>query len=268
MKLVKRIRHFWRLSQIERELTEEIDHHRSISGDQAMGDIDQALREATAVWRWRWWDRLGHLRFALRWIVRKFWNRPDKALSFIEELGSLAFAAVLFGWRWLTGTQLTFRTGLLLGTLWVFLAMIQGFITGVARTLLGEKVKSKREFVKDPDGVLQLARLTGYESIRPFNRYRGKWMTVAGEFEGFTESFERNALHVSVRLEDGRRLVLRFDRDQREAFDPVRSGQRITAIGEIEQAYVQRAYFELQPQHCELVRVEPLRLTSRLTLAS
>lgn len=267
MKLLNRLRHIWRLAQIEKELTEEIEHHRAMSGGQDMGDMEQALREAAGVWRWPWWDRLGRLRAAPRWFARRYWNLPDRAASFVEGLGSTAFLAVLFGWKWLTGTPLTTRGALWLGALYLFGSVLQGVVSGLLKGALRAKVKSKREFVKNPEAVLELAKLTGYESIQPFNRYRGKWMTVTGEFEGFTESFEGDAIHASLRLEDGRRLILCFGLDQRESLEPLQPGQRITAIGEIERAYLQRACFELRPQHCELVRVEPLRLTPRLTLA-
>ncbi len=263
MKLLNRILHLGRLQQIEKELTEEMDLHRGMSGDPAMGDIDRALREATGVWRWPWWDRLGRLRSAPRWFVRRFWKLPDRAVSFIEGLGSVAFMAVLFGWRWLTGKPLTTRGALWLAAFYIFWSLLQAVVSGCVRGVLAAKVETQRKFVKDPEAVLELAKLTGYESIQPLNRYRGKWMTISGEYEGFTESFERDVIHASVRLEDGRRLILRFNRDQRESLEPLQPGQRITAIGEIEQVR-----FELRPQNCELVRVEPLRPAPRLTLAS
>ena len=60
-----------------------------------------------------------------------------------------------------------------------------------------------------------------------------------------------------------RRLNLSFDRSARDSLQTIQPGQRITAIGEIE-----RVSFQLRPQHCELVRVEPLRAAPRLTLVS
>lgn len=264
MKLLTWIRHHWRLAQIERELTEEMEHHRAMSGDdRAMGDMDQALREAAGVWRWPWWDRLGRLRSAPRWFARRFWNRGDKADSFIVGLGSCLFTAVLLGWRWLTGTPLTTRSALFLSAFYIFCAMLQGILAGFVKAVLRPKDKPKRVFVTDSEAVLELAKLTGYESIRPFNRYRGKWMTLAGEFDGLAESLDGKAIHVSVRLDDGRQLNLSFERDQKDSLQPPQPGQRITAIGEIEQVS-----FELRTQHCELVRVEPLRAAPRLTSVS
>jgi hypothetical protein len=268
MKLLNRIRHHWRLSQIEKELTEEIDHHRTMRGDdQAMGDMDQALRDAAGVWRRPWWrlawvDGLGRLRYAPRWFARRFWNLPDRAVSFIEALGSVAFIAVLFGWRWLTGTPLTTRGALFLSAFYILCSMLQGMAQGLAGAVLRPKVKPERVFAEDPKAVLELAKLTGYESIQPFNRYRGKWMTLAGEFEGLAESFQGDAIHVSLRIEDGRRINLRFGFDQRERLQALQPGQRIAAIGEIE-----HESFELGLDNCELVGVEPLRLARRLSFA-
>jgi hypothetical protein len=263
MKLLKRIRHHWRLAQIERELTEEIEHHRAMrSDDQAMGDLDQALREAAGVWRWPWWDRLGRLRYAPRWIARRFWNRGEAA-SLIEGIGSCMFMAVLFGWRWLTGTPLTTRSAVVLSAFYILCSMLQGAATGLVKAVLGAKAKPERVFVEDPEAVLELAKLTGYESIRPFNRFLGKWMTLVGEFEGRAQSLDGKAIHVSLLLEDGRRLNLRFGLDQRESLEPVQPGQRVTAIGEID-----HDHFELRLLNCELARVEPLRPAPRLTLVS
>ncbi len=177
----------------------------------------------------------------------------------IEGLSVIVFVLLQLYWEPITGTSLTWRTRVTLCVFYALVAIAEG-IKHVEQGLRREtSAKPKRVFVEDPDAVLELAKLTGYESIKPFNRYLGKWMSIAGEFEGFGETLQGDAFHMSLRLDDGRRLNLSFDRSQRDSLQPLRPGQHITAIGEIE-----RVSFELRPQHCELVRVEPLRAAPRL----
>jgi hypothetical protein len=166
---------------------------------------------------------------------------------------------ILLGWPFLTGNPLTLRTEL---TLVVFYSLIEGTLR-VERGSEDEARRSKRVFVEDSEAVLQLAKLTGFESIGPFNPYREKWMWITGEFEGATESLQHDAIHASILLEDGRRLNLRFPMTSRERVARLKEGQRITAIGQIP---LYGPTF--RPENCELICVEPARPARRFSLAS
>jgi hypothetical protein len=269
MKLLRKLSYLLHRRQIDAELTEEIEHHGEISGDRrAMGNMDQAFRDSRAVWAWPW---LGHVR---AW--HRLWRGPWRAaasrgrrllaiakprFSSINWAAAVVLVAVLLGWPFLTGTPLTLRTEL---TLVVFYTIIER-TRRVERESEseGKAPRPKRVFVEDSEAVLHHAKLTGFESIGPFNPYREKWMWITGEFEGAAESLQHDAIHASLLLEDGRRLNLRFPMASRERLARLKAGRRITAIGQI-------PLFgpTFRPENCELVRVEPARLARRLTLAS
>jgi hypothetical protein len=267
MKLLRKLSYLLHRLQIDAELTEEIEHHREMSGDRrAMGNMDQAFRDSRAVWAWPWpgrvraWHRLwrGPWR-AVASCGRRLLAIAKPRFSSINWAATVVFAMVLLGWPFLTGTPLTERTEI---TLIVFYTIIEG--TRPAERESEDKLpRSKRVFVEDSEAVLQLARLTGFESIGPFNPYREKWMWITGEFEGAAESLQHDAIHASVLLEDGRRLNLRFPMASRERLAQLKAGRRITAIGQI--PLYGPAF---RPENCELVRAEPLRPVPRLTLAS
>jgi hypothetical protein len=119
----------------------------------------------------------------------------------------------------------------------------------------------KRAFVEVPDAVLELAKLTGYEAVKRFAPYRGKWMTISGMYEGMAESLQRDSIHLSVLIQDGRRINLRFALTHRERLSELKQGRRISAICQIPNYGLNFA-----PENCELVRAEPLRRAERSNL--
>jgi len=116
----------------------------------------------------------------------------------------------------------------------------------------------ERAFVEDPEALLELAKLSGYDAIRRFAPYLGKWMKISGTYEGIAKSLLRDSIHLSLLLHDGRRINLRFAFDREEELRGLQIGQRITAICQI-----QHLNFTLKPENCELVRTEPLRRVGR-----
>jgi|SRR5580658_2874449 hypothetical protein len=167
----------------------------------------------------------------------------------------LVFAVVLQLWPLLTGTPLNYRTVFTVAGLWI-VARFFGAVREVeAHSSAAPSEKETREFVDDPDAVLEVSKLTGYDAIQRMNPYRGKWMTISGRFEGMVESLQRDAIHVSLLLNDRRRINLRFGMEHGEKLRGLREGQRITAICRIPQFGS-----GFTPENCEVVRVERPRL--------
>jgi hypothetical protein len=198
-------------------------------------------------------------------------NRAVKVVGrvLLRDLDLLVFLGIAVGWERMTGAPLTLRAaGILVGG-YVILRLLyrlgislKAYRDSLVEIAASEKEKRLRVFVEDPEVVLELAKLTGYEALRRFTPYLGKWMMISGRFDGATESLQGDAIHLSLILNDGRRINLRFAMDCREQLIRLREGQRITAIGEIE--YIA---FTFSPQNCELVRVEPIHHAERYALA-
>jgi putative nucleic acid binding protein len=190
--------------------------------------------------------------------------RPAQLVFGVLE--GIAIGAVLGGWQLFTKTPLNMRTAFTLagtyGVLKLLHELQRGYEEVTAESVSTEKVE-KRVFVDDPEVVLELAKLTGYEAIRRFTPYLGKWMTISGTFDGIAESLQRDSIHLSLLLSDGRRINLRFAMDYGERLREIKPGQRITVAGQIQQA----AYFILVLEKCEVVRAEPLRRRERSILA-
>jgi len=167
-------------------------------------------------------------------------------------------------WQFLTKTPLTVRTELTLTGFCVVLTLLDAVrkIHAYASVAPVEK-KEKRVFVEDPEVVLELARLTGYDAIGRFTPYLGKWMMISGTYEGLAKSLRRDSIHLSILLNDGRRINLRFAVDGEERFRGLQVGQRITAVCQI-----QHRNFTFTPENCELIRADSLRRTERSVLAN
>ena len=119
-----------------------------------------------------------------------------------------------------------------------------GLLSGILRvyrntildTAVNEKQKRLGVFVEDPAVVLELAKHTGYDALRRFTPYLGKWMIISGRFDGIAESLQHDSIHLSLLLHDSRRINLRFAIAHRDQLQRLKEGQQITAIGKIEPA--------------------------------
>jgi len=175
--------------------------------------------------------------------------------SLWESSDILIFAVVMQLWPLLTRTPLNYRTILTVAGLWVVARFFSAVREVEASSSAAAGEKEQREFVDDPDAVLEVSKLTGYDAIRRMNPYRGKWMTISGKYDGMAESLQKDAIHVSLVLSDGRRVNLRFGMEQGERLRGLREGQRITAMCRIPEFGS-----GFTPENCELVRVERPRL--------
>lgn len=183
-----------------------------------------------------------------------------------ENAGALVIFITLESWQFLTKAPLNFRTALTIVGLYLVLSLLDALRrihdhrpTAAA----GAEKVNKPIFVDNPEVVLALTKLTGYEYARRFTPYLGKWVTISGRYEGIAESLQRDSIHLSLLMDDGQRLNLRFSMDRGEQLLGFQAGQRITVAGQIPMF---RASFIAE--NCELVRAEPVRRTNRSPLAS
>jgi hypothetical protein len=187
----------------------------------------------------------------------------------VKNSDLLVILAVIEGWERVTGAPFTVRTAVSLLGCYLILRLLyavgiafEAYRERIIEIAASEKEKRLRVFVEDPEVVLELAKHTGYDALRRFTPYLGKWMMIAGRADGIAESLQHDSIHLSVLLNDGRRINLRFAVDHREQLLRLKEGQQITAIGKIQQRS-----FTFMPEDCELVRVEPIRRVERFTLA-
>jgi hypothetical protein len=146
---------------------------------------------------------------------------------------------------------------------YVVVVSIKSYVEAYRDTLLKavatEKEKRLRCFVEDPQAVLELTRQSGsLTTLKRLAPYLGKWMTISGRFEGIADALHGDSVHVSILLEDGRRINLRFAPDHRDRLMCLREGECATAVGRIDYRDL-----TLIPEDCELVRVEPARGVER-----
>jgi hypothetical protein len=168
------------------------------------------------------------------------------AKDILVKLDVLLLAVAMVLWPNLTGTPLNVRTALLVAGLFI----VARLLGGVREMESAAPEKEKREFVEDPGVVLEIAKLTGYEAVRRFGPYIGKWMTISGRFEGIAETLDRDAIHLSLLLSDGRRINLRFGMEHEARLRALRAGEGVSAVGRIE-----HRYFVFTMESCELVRL-------------
>src|SRR6516162_2088164 len=85
MKLLRRIRYFLQQRRMERELAEELEFHRSLSGAAAMGNMTLAREDARAVWIWPWLQSVWQdLCYGIRGLLRQ----PGFTMPALFALGS------------------------------------------------------------------------------------------------------------------------------------------------------------------------------------
>jgi hypothetical protein len=176
----------------------------------------------------------------------------------LKHSSLLVYGIAVLSWQFLTKTPLTIPIVLTLAGLCVAIDLLARFSAIFqAASTASEAEPEKREFVDNPRAVLDAAKLTGYDAIRGLSPYLGKWMTISGVFEGTARAFGENGIHVSILLDDRRRINLRFGVAKEDQIRGLRVGQRITAIGKIQQSYLVFA-----PEECELVRAAALPIAS------
>jgi hypothetical protein len=172
----------------------------------------------------------------------------------LRNSDALFLSLVVGNWPYLTRTSLNVRTVLALSGFYLVLRTLNAlrkFREYDAAAAIAARKDDKREFVDNPDVVRDLAKLAGFAYVRWSTPYLGKWAAISGNYEGAAESLRRDSIHVSLLLNDGQRINLRFAADRAGQLRRLQVGQRITAIGQIPifgDTFV--------PENCELVRSE------------
>ncbi len=125
-------------------------------------------------------------------------------------------------------------------------------------TLAEERTKSNpvRVFVKNPDALLERYQQTGTLAEKLLTPYLDQWIRSSGRFEGATDSLVGEAIFVSLILENGRRIQLRFSADEGKRIRLLREGQHVTAVCQVRHGYG-AGVFALE--NCELIGAEPCR---------
>lgn len=123
--------------------------------------------------------------------------------------------------------------------------------------LAAEKKKSLpvRTFVDDADALIDRYGDTGTLAEKLLVPYLDQWIRVSGAFEGVADALVGDAIHVSLLLERGSRIPLRFPIAARERLRLLQEGQQLTAACQIRHGYG-AGVFVLE--NCELIRVEPV----------
>jgi hypothetical protein len=109
--------------------------------------------------------------------------------------------------------------------------------------------------VENPEVLLERYGHTGTRSEKLLIPYLNRWIQVSGSFEGAADSLVRDATFISLILENGRRIQLRFPGEG----SPLRvlgEGQQITAVCQIQHGYG-AGIFVLD--NCELICTDPSR---------
>src|SRR5689334_11405804 len=85
MKILRRIRYVFRQRQMERELAEEIEFHRDVSGEPGgMGNLTRAREDARAVWIWPWLQSVWQ---DVAYAMRSLRSQPGFTLIALLALG-------------------------------------------------------------------------------------------------------------------------------------------------------------------------------------
>jgi len=95
MRLFRRLRYLCHRDQLARELAEEMEFHRSMSGARAFGNAMLAREDAKAVWTWRWLEEAWQ---DARYTVQSMRRQPAFALVAIAIVALGAGATIcVFG---------------------------------------------------------------------------------------------------------------------------------------------------------------------------
>jgi len=113
---------------------------------------------------------------------------------------------------------------------------------------------AKRVYAIEPEVLLAHLRDSRLLSWMELVRYLEEWLTLAGAVEGVAESLVGDAIYLTLILERGQRVNLRFAPDDREQIEKLRVGQGVTVVGQIKPAFPKFAL-----ENCELLRVAPAR---------
>ncbi len=113
-----------------------------------------------------------------------------------------------------------------------------------------------RIFAENPEGLLERYADTGTLAEKLLVPYLDKWTRISGSFEGAADSLLGDAVFISLILESGRRVQLRFPPGQRDRLRVLREGQRLTAVCQIRHGHG-AGVFTLE--NCELIEVESFR---------
>jgi hypothetical protein len=114
----------------------------------------------------------------------------------------------------------------------------------------------ERTFVQNPEVLLERYGQSGTLSERLLVPHLDKWIQVSGRFEGAADSLVGDATFISLVLENGRRIQLRFPGDLSDSVRLLQVGQQTTAICQVQHGYG-AGIFVLD--NCTLIRTEPSR---------
>jgi hypothetical protein len=174
---------------------------------------------------------------------------------FLLQISDALLLSLIFGsWQYLTKTPLNVRTALALAGFYLILRTLDAlrkFDECDTATAITPQTKNKRVFVDNPEAVPNLARLAGLAYIRRSTPYLGKWTVMSGSYEGMAKSLQGESIHLSILLNDGQRVNLRFGADRGDQLRRLRVGQGISAVGQIPMFGS-----TFLPENCELVRAE------------
>lgn len=95
----------------------------------------------------------------------------------------------------------------------------------------------RRVFVENPESILERYGQRGARAERLLVPYLDRWIRVEGRFEGIADSLEGDSIFMSLILENGRRIQLRFSTDSRNRLQNLRAGQALVAVCQIHHGY-------------------------------
>jgi hypothetical protein len=109
--------------------------------------------------------------------------------------------------------------------------------------------KPPRIFAEEPEALI--AHLSDPKLLTQMQvvSYIDKWITVAGTVEFVTD---RCALPLTLRLDRGQRVHLRFAETEESRLREVRQGQRLTAVCQIRPSY---NHARVALENCEVIRL-------------